>query len=281
MPASESDLQALAAYQAVLERIRQQLAVRVRVAWGALGSWDVGDVPLFAARVDPVAVAARRSMVAVVDSYTARLSRTRPLGLTADLAPQIASPRAVEPLDLWRRPFVEHWGALSGGSEWRDAYSLGRARAVTLAEQDLQRVTDMAMDRVMEVHEGEDLEPLEVPPESLDVDDDFSPRRIVGYRRVLTGRSCLFCAAASTQVYRRGNLRPLHGHCDCGIAPIFADSDPGGARNAELLAELKARGPEYWRRSGVVESDFDPESPPEGFVRVEHVDEVGPMLITA
>lgn len=65
------------------------------------------------------------------------------------------------------------------------------------------------------------------------------------YRRVLrpelsqTG-PCGLCVAASTQVYRVGDLLPLHGRCKCKTVPIVGALDPAEAMNSIDLKALYA-----------------------------------------
>ncbi len=47
---------------------------------------------------------------------------------------------------------------------------------------------------------------------------------------------------ASTQRYNSDNLMPLHTFCDCGVAPITGDVDPGRVVNEQLLRQLKESG---------------------------------------
>ena len=109
--------------------------------------------------------------------------------------------------------------------------------------------------------------------------------RVVGYRRVLTGASCAFCAAASTRRYRSEDLMPLHDHCDCDVAPIIGDRDPGNVINRDVLAELKGRGPEYWKSKGFVGDDGKPIDPAAAVenddvpVGVAEHGELGPVLV--
>jgi hypothetical protein len=104
--------------------------------------------------------------------------------------------------------------------------------------------------------------------------------RIHFYRRVLTGRSCMFCATASTQRYRGSDLMPLHGRCDCAVAPIFGDEDPGQVINHQVLSKLKAKGPGYWKERGFVDANGDPIEPGrEGPVAVRQHGELGPTLV--
>jgi len=54
-------------------------------------------------------------------------------------------------------------------------------------------------------------------------------RRIVGYKRqinpVAGGQTCGLCIAASTQLYKRQALLPIHPMCRCSVVPIFS-TDP-------------------------------------------------------
>ena len=116
----------------------------------------------------------------------------------------------------------------------------------------------------------------------------MSRGRFTAHRRVLTGRSCMFCATASTQRYRVDQLMPLHNHCDCAVAPIIGDADPGQIINHDLLGSLKkAGGSKYWKQRGLVDIDQDGNflvAGPGGTSRVLQVaerqhGELGPVLV--
>jgi hypothetical protein len=72
---------------------------------------------------------------------------------------------------------------------------------------------------------------------------------ITGYRRILrpelakTG-SCGLCIAASDQVYKRADLLPMHGGCNCDVLPIVGAAggtgDPGNSLNNLDLGDLYA-----------------------------------------
>lgn len=107
--------------------------------------------------------------------------------------------------EVYRRPFVEMWTALSNNALISTAIGFGAARAVSLAETDIQLASRVA-----------------------GLNQRNANNNIVGYRRVLTGsENCALCAIASTQRYRRGNLKPIHPGCDCGEEPLYGDFDPG------------------------------------------------------
>lgn len=72
---------------------------------------------------------------------------------------------------------------------------------------------------------------------------------VTGYRRILrpelakTG-SCGLCIAASDKVYRRAQLMPMHGGCNCDVLPIIGAAggagDPGNSLNQLDLGDLYA-----------------------------------------
>lgn len=72
--------------------------------------------------------------------------------------------------------------------------------------------------------------------------------QVTGYRRIVQpelsrGGSCGLCIAASTRVYHRANLLPLHGRCKCTVLPIINSVDPGRVLNKNALGQLyKAAG---------------------------------------
>lgn len=139
--------------------------------------------------------------------------------------------------EVYHRSIVEARALVSRGVPFDDAMSAGRARATGTAKTDVTLVNKAEMNR------GGELRPW-----------------VVGYRRVLTGRSCAFCATASTQRYKSADLLPIHQRCDCDVAEIFGTEDPGRIINRGLLDELKDAGrtsgeANYWQGPYVVEAD--------------------------
>lgn len=309
---ADSDL--VAAYQAEHERVLSQLAAAVGLLWDRLPSWDAEQVPLFAGLVQRVGYAARVRLARLTDAYVAALSRTQPVGVSAQLDRVLARPRGIEPDVQWRRPFIQHWTGLSQSRPFDASLAAARERAVTMATHDAQIAVRATMEAIVDTHATswdtvrprtplgappETPEPppargrgAEVPgadqaapPETLEPDesavDELAARRVVGYRRVLTGRSCMLCAAAATRIYRRGDLMPLHAHCDCAVAPVYSSSDPGRAANRALLGQLKKRGRDYWKQRGFVDNEgrpIDPTAIPARFGRATPNLEVGPVL---
>lgn len=73
-------------------------------------------------------------------------------------------------------------------------------------------------------------------------------RKIQKYRRIIRPEAsksgtCGLCIAAADRVYYRSTLLPVHDNCECEIAPIIGNHDPGYSLNrADLDALYAAAG---------------------------------------
>lgn len=127
------------------------------------------------------------------------------------------------------------------------------------AEQELRRQAQLSDEEKQLVLQDVAEQEMEVRAERMVNDDIAMASRqanldamksargsgITGYRRVLHpelsgGGSCGLCIAASTRVYKIGELLPIHNLCKCGVAIIIGDDDPGSQINDEDLAVLYA-----------------------------------------
>lgn len=156
----------------------------------------------------------------------------------ADLIPVAPTIRGGTPTaEVYHRSIVQARTMVSRGAAPADALAAGRARAVATAE------TDINLANKAEIERGGALRPW-----------------VVGYRRILTGKSCAFCATASTQRYRSARLMPIHTRCDCDVGEIYGTADPGRVINQQLLDDLKDAAkkdgaPRYWEGPYVVDED--------------------------
>jgi hypothetical protein len=208
----------IVAFNTAEAKIRAHLVAYVLGLFGGLGSWRDRDRDRFAAQVAPVVAGAQRQVASLMDAYlTALLSdmrgtRGRPTGAI----PDVSRLRGVDPLEVYGRPFVDVWAELADGRDLSQALAAGRLRAEQITTTDLQLAkTHTARARL---------------------EDDPN---VVGYRRVLTGsQSCGLCVVASTQRYHRSGLLPIHPGCDCGVAPIVGDTDPGQVINGQMLEDV-------------------------------------------
>lgn len=206
-------------------------------AWDSLGDWtSPGVADVWADAWLPINDAAVGMIVTATDAYFSMVTEDDALDLTGLTAAEL---RDVTADEYARRPLVTVYTALGKGAWWADAVRAGRERVAAMASLD----SSMAQRYV--------------------ADEWATAGKIVGYRRTLTGSSCVLCGLASTQRYTRGNLMPLHAHCDCGVAPLKGRDDPGQVINRQLLDDLKS--------SGAVDRVA-------GF-KVQQHSEVGPVLV--
>lgn len=211
------------AYTAAYNRLRLLTGAQIAALWDQHGGLTDAELAAFVARALPTMRGAETTQARLTTGYLTTLRRQ-----TLGSAPTVnldvrdiigANLRGVDPAEVFARPTVTARTAISDGHDFLQAMRLGRLRATELAQTNVmltQRAATVAM-------QGTD-------------------KRVVGYRRVLTGDSCVLCATASTQRYHKGQLHPIHSHCDCGVAEIYGTADPGHVINSKLLEELKVKG---------------------------------------
>jgi len=246
----------ITAYAQQTGRMRAALLQVLVALFRGMGSWRDADQPRFVAAAVPRVLGAQRQMAALTEAYLAALlgdmlgRPVRPAGVPA---PTVAGLRGVDPDVVYARPFRTLYASLGEGRSFPDAMDDAARRLTHLASTDLQLAKTHTARQVLS-----------------------GTGRVVGYKRVLVGdRSCGLCVVASTQRYRKDRLMPIHPGCDCAVAPIIGDQDPGQVINADRLDDVHdaiqqtfgvsaaaARGPIDYRD-----------------VLVEHVHgEIGPVL---
>jgi len=199
--------------------LRTALTEWVRRWFAATPSFRDADADRYVAEVLPVALGAQQSMASLSWAFQARMltditgDPTPPALVTAERVTG-RSLRGVDPAIVYRRPFTQIYTELARGKSMTEAVTAGQLRAQQIAVTDLQ-LTDMRTAHVV-----------------LDGD----PRAPQFFRRVLTGNeNCGLCILASTQRYHRGELAAIHPGCDCGVAPLPDDVDPGQVIDEDLL----------------------------------------------
>jgi hypothetical protein len=145
----------------------------------------------------------------------------------------------------YRRPANSLYTALSQGQAMTDAVAAGLTRLESLV------VTDMQLALVTQAQHS------------------LTVKGASHYRRVLTGsENCDLCRIASTNVYSRADLMPIHDKCDCTVEPIYDPSDytPPSIDLADLVL------------SGIREADVQNGASPQSLVTVHQHGELGPVL---
>lgn len=247
-------------YQTGLARTRQVTAAAVAQAWDDLGTYYEDSVEPFLDTITPIVWGAQEHAIALTDGFMALRTRRDPFGIGLDdLTDRLRN--GVPLTEVYRRPFVTTWTALSKGAGVRDAISAGRARAVGSAEMDVALATRAS------AHEA------------MDRDD-----RVVAYERVPDGGACDFCLLASTQRYHSEDLMPLHNRCGCTVDPILRGDRRGKILDRDLLGDLKAKGVKVYR-DGTVRTYGDKNSAvatqPSRAMKVEEHGELGPVVVNA
>ena len=180
-----------------LQRRLRALAARgVTNAWRRLPGYNDRDVDQFLSLVLPLMDAAQRQSILLTDAYLARALGRRPVGV--DAARVIASLRGgMSPAEVYRRPFVTVWTALSNDVALDQAIAAGLARATSTAAMDVQLA-----------HRG-----------GMQAAQDADPR-IRGWRRAADAGACAFCSMIDGAFVKSADAMPLHNHCGCGLEPL-------------------------------------------------------------
>lgn len=130
-------------------------------------------------------------------------------------------PRGVNPLDVYQRPAEEYRYQLSTGLSDAEARQSAMDRLSTIADTDLTLARREEMRNI-----------FQATPE------------VTGYRRVIhpemsqDGTSCGLCVVASTRIYHKAELMPIHDYCNCDVLPIYDGNDPGNQINQDDLNAL-------------------------------------------
>jgi hypothetical protein len=202
------------AYQAQTQELRGSLEGYVQRLWRSLGEYRAAQIGQFLRQT--------AAGIAVQKQITLG-SRFLPAAVHPRRVTGAAARNGADPADVYERPFHLVWRQLHDlprePASIDKAIAAGMNRAVELALDDLQ------------------LAKVKTAGEVLQRD-----RQVTGYRRVLEGaHSCGLCIVASTQRYHKDKLLPIHGGCDCGVAVIFGDQDPGQVIDPETLEGLHDR----------------------------------------
>jgi len=186
-----------------------------------LGSWRDSDHARYVALLDPQMAGVKLRAAQLQAAYYAEVAKSNgvkfaPVSVrSTDLTDTVLRNGATQ-TEVYRRPFVSTYTALSQNKQVGAAVREGAARAFSIASSDVQLATRAAG---LKQRQGNS--------------------NIVGYRRVLSGtENCSLCAIASTQRYTRDQLKPIHPGCDCGEEAIYGSFDPGQVIDPEGLDSM-------------------------------------------
>lgn len=246
MPLSDREVSALvASFQQLLEGVSDQLADEFEAAFRGLSSWDRVNVREFMRATAPLW---RSHAQVVADLTAAMLSDVHELGT---VAVDIKELRAITPApDI---SFRTLWKRLGEGVDFEAGFDEAVRVVRSQARSSMYRVSRAStpawvgkqglyapFDKAVAEN------PAWRPSARVRAAYDRSERvgaRVVGYRRVLTGKSCSWCARVSTQRYLTADSADFgHPRCDCTVIPIVGTRDPGQVLNRDLLDALDVSG---------------------------------------
>lgn len=209
MLSDEQIQQVTARYQEQLKLIARRTGDTIQSLWSDLGSWDREDIDRFGELLADVIDAAKKVTVELSNGYYSTVVGKRPPAITARDVPSVApDPEA---------PFLRLWQQLSQGAQFEDALRSGALEAANDAVGFVNATARRTAPVVVEQ----------------------TGTRTVGWRRVLTGVSCEWCAQVSTQRYKSADSADFgHRSCDCTVVPIVGDRDPGKFINNQLAKRL-------------------------------------------
>lgn len=217
--ASSPPLSLADANQRQSQALRAATLTALANLWLRLGSWRDTDIERFLRLALPLVRGAQTRMSALTAAYLARqVAALAGHPVLPVPAPRVGEVRGVPLTEEYARPFHDVWRALGDGRPLPEAVKAGQDRLASLASTDLQLTKTHASRAIL-----------------------TADKRVTGYRRVLEGAySCGLCIVASTQRYHVADLMPIHPACDCSVAPIVGESDPGHVIDEQRLADAHA-----------------------------------------
>lgn len=185
-------------YQAAVTSVRSRLLASAAALWGGLGSYRDADIDRMVSIIAPLVTAGQVQIA----NLTAAYFRQAGASAGVDFA-LVTGGRGVPIAEVYRRPAVTTYTALSEGKSVTAAIAAGGERLASLVSMDLQ----MAKVRQADLSLGS--------------------AGVQMYQRTLTGtENCGLCVIASTQRYWVGDLLPIHPGCDCGVDVLPPGSSP-------------------------------------------------------
>lgn len=185
-------------FQAATARHIAHVGSLTERAWLGLAGWDEANVAEFAAAVESIQRAAKASVVSSTSAYLSLVASLPTVGVDPELVPA----RSPDP----REPFTAMWRAMKEGQSFDEALQVGQSAASQAITSHLNQASRQTGDQWAKA----------------------SGAKVVGWRRVLDGSSCEWCALVSTQRYRSSESASFGHHgCGCGVIAIIGERDPG------------------------------------------------------
>lgn len=266
--AIEAQAAIVAWYIEQMAGLREQVDTAQRQAYTAAGDYSDDAADAYVATIVPVMAGAQVAAAQLTAAYLAyMIADLAGEALTSVRMPNIdlskltgaALRNGVAPERVYRRPFQQVWTDLAKPDPEPPPGMLTVPRP---APQDEKPPSERPAKMAKAVATGErrarttGLTDLQLATTHTARDVLASNQKVVGYRRVLTGaENCGMCVVASTRLYHKRNLLPIHPGCDCVCAPVMAGEDPGRTLNNRTIGADAV--PKAFNKHGVPIFDAD------------------------
>ena len=211
---------------AAIDRLNTNAQNATTALWAAFFGWYSASATTAIAKanlaiVENARTAAGNVGLAYVQEVLAALTTGRVPRVKLDLP---APRRGADMLQVYSRPAKVYRHTFATTGDTSVAYEAAIGRAFQLVEDDV----------MLARRDGEHQTMREAGVDRY--------RRVLHPELAKTG-SCGLCVVASDRVYRIEDLMPIHGRCNCTVAPVSANADPAKLANeVDLNAFYKAAG---------------------------------------
>lgn len=193
-----------------VESVRSRLLNMAGRLWSGSGAYQAADIDRIVSVVVPYVQAGQVQVANLTEAYFQQAGARA--GVEFGF---VTGGRGIPAVDVYRRPAVTTYTALSMGKPMALAVTEGGQRLASLVSTDLQMAKVRQAQRSLE------------------------SAGFGAYQRVLSGaENCALCVVASTQRYHTGDLMPIHPGCDCGVEALPSGVDPADQIIDSDLLEL-------------------------------------------
>lgn len=232
-------------FQQMLAEASESLAAEFEAMFRGLGSWDLEDSRRFIQQTAPLWRAHKQVVIDLTSEMLSLITEVDTIALAAKEV--LATPPNPDVA------FRTMWKSLKNGTPFDDAFETAAGMVRGQATTSLTRASREATSSWVEASpfrspwdDATANQPRWRPSTRYRQAYDRSAvgeQRVVGYRRVLTGTTCRWCARVATQRYLTADSADFgHHNCDCAVLPIIGDRDPGQIVNGALYDRLEESG---------------------------------------
>lgn len=227
---SQKLMQAVMGADSLHSRMVAMLMEALGAIWGSFDGWYDDDAVERAATLAAEAETRALKQIYEIAAAGARELMNQVGAPPASEAPEVFEyPRPVDPVEVWQRPAEQYRYALSEGKSEVEALDAAFQRASHIGKDNAQLTKRNAS--VAQFRRSE---------------------KVIGYRRIIhpelsKSGVCGLCIVAADRIYGMEDLLPIHGGCNCSVAPVTKSNDPGLSLNRQDLDALyeAAQGNDY------------------------------------